>query len=213
MRREKRAKKTKFVCLSLPAPLSPASCDCDDANGTCGRHDVAADADAAADANSVAFVAAYSYLFGAFCCRFCCLAAKWAAWHNNKCCRRSVFALVTHTHTHTVGCKTPLLHLACIRFANAPKIVQLALKATALRLCVCVYVCCISLLVLMWPVGDSWQGSLSLTGMKKARSTYDKKQQLQTGYDTHLHKHAHSRTSGASCLTLSLPLFLSLRVL
>lgn len=61
----------------------------------------------------------------------------------------------------------------------------------------------------MWPVGDSWQGSLSLTGMKKARSTYDKKQQLQTGYDTHLHKHAHSRTSGASCLTLSLPLFAS----
>lgn len=102
MRREKRAKRNAFVCLTLRAPLSPASCDCDDANGTCGRHDVAADADAAADANSVAFVAAYSYLFGDFCCCCCCrLAAKWAAWHNNKCCRRSVFALVTHTPLFT----------------------------------------------------------------------------------------------------------------
>lgn len=51
----------------------------------------------------------------------------------------------THTPTHTVGCKTPLLHLACIRFANAPKIVQLALKPTALRLCVSVFVCVCSL--------------------------------------------------------------------
>lgn len=50
-----------------------------------------------------------------------------------------------HTHTHAVGCKTPLLHLACIRFANAPKIVQLALKATALRLCACVCMCVVFL--------------------------------------------------------------------
>lgn len=77
MRREKETR-LFALSLSLPAPLTPASCDCDDANGTCGRHDVAADADVAADVNGDAFLAAYSYLFGAFCC-CCCLAAKWAA--------------------------------------------------------------------------------------------------------------------------------------